>query len=96
MARIHTPRRGQSHSTRPVTKRSPSWCGYRPEEAEALILKLAKEGTPPDRIGMILRDQHGIPLVKALVDKTIGEVMKDAGVQPETPEDLAALLRRAG
>ncbi|MEM1589111.1 MAG: 30S ribosomal protein S15, partial [Candidatus Bathyarchaeia archaeon] len=36
--------KGKSHSTRPVSKRPPSWCKYQPEEVEALVIKLAREG----------------------------------------------------
>ncbi len=63
---------------------------------EALIIKLAKEGTPADRIGSILRDQHGIPLAKAITGNTITQTVKKANLAPQLPEDLATLLRKAG
>ncbi|MEM5866491.1 MAG: 30S ribosomal protein S15, partial [Candidatus Aenigmatarchaeota archaeon] len=46
-------------------------------------------------IGMILRDQYGIPDVKAITGKSISEIMKEKNVYPEIPEDLLNLLRRA-
>ncbi|WP_309492088.1 30S ribosomal protein S15 [Candidatus Hecatella orcuttiae] len=95
MARVHAHRRGQSHSTRPVTKRPPSWCTYRPEEVESQIIKLAKEGNPPDKIGMILRDQYGIPLTRSITNKKITQILSQAGLAPKIPEDLAALLKRS-
>ncbi|MEM2455020.1 MAG: 30S ribosomal protein S15, partial [Candidatus Bathyarchaeia archaeon] len=58
--------KGRSHSTRPVGKRPPAWCKYTPEEVVALVVKLAKEGNSPSKIGVILRDQYGIPLIKSI------------------------------
>lgn len=95
MARMHTHSRGQSHSTRPVSKRPPPWCQYSPEEVEALVVKLAKEGVPPSEIGVILRDQYGIPLVKAITGKKICQILREAGLEPKIPEDLARLLEKA-
>jgi small subunit ribosomal protein S15 len=87
--------KGKSHSTRPVSKRPPSWCKYQPEEVEALVIKLAREGHPPSRIGTILRDQYAIPLVKPLTGKTITQILKEAELAPSIPEDLGNLLRKA-
>lgn len=87
--------KGKSHSTRPVSKRPPSWCKYQPEEVEALVIKLAKEGQPPSRIGTILRDQYAIPLVKPITGKTVTQILKEAGLAPSTPEDLGELLKKA-
>ncbi|MGC8999008.1 MAG: 30S ribosomal protein S15 [Candidatus Bathyarchaeia archaeon] len=87
--------KGKSHSTRPVSKRPPSWCKYQPEEVEALIIKLAREGHPPSRIGTILRDQYAIPLVKPLTGKTITQILKEADLAPSIPEDLGNLLKKA-
>ncbi|MEM2960328.1 MAG: 30S ribosomal protein S15, partial [Candidatus Bathyarchaeia archaeon] len=60
-----------------------------------LIVKLAREGNPPSRIGMILRDQYGIPLVKPIVGKGIVEILKENGLAPRIPEDLENLLKKA-
>jgi small subunit ribosomal protein S15 len=87
--------KGKSHSTRPVSKRAPSWCKYQPEEVEALVVKLAKEGNTPSRIGTILRDQHSIPLVKSITGKTIVKMLKEAELAPAIPEDLGSLLKKA-
>jgi len=87
--------KGKSHQIRPVSKRPPSWCKYQPEEVEALVIKLAKEGNSPSRIGAILRDQHAIPLVKPITGKTIIKILKNAELAPAIPEDLGNLLRKA-
>ena len=87
--------KGKSHSIRPVSKRPPVWCKYRPEEVEALVIKLTKEGHPPSKIGIILRDQHGIPLTKPITGKSITQILKDAELAPSLPEDFENLLRKA-
>jgi len=87
--------KGKSHSIRPISRRPPSWCKYQPEEVEALVVKLAKEGTPPSRIGAILRDQYAIPLVKPITGKTITGIVRDAQLALAIPEDLGILLKKA-
>ena len=87
--------KGRSHSTRPVSKRPPAWCRYTAEEVEALVVKLAKEGHSPSKIGTILRDQYGIPLVKPIMGKTVTQILKDGGLAPSLPEDLENLLKKA-
>lgn len=87
--------KGKSHQIRPVTKRPPIWCRYTPEEVEALVIKLAKEGHPPSKIGTILRDQHGIPLTKPITGRTISQILKEAKLAPSLPEGFETLLRKA-
>lgn len=87
--------KGRSHSTRPVSKRPPVWCRYQPEEVEALVIKLTKEGYNANMIGIILRDQYGIPLVKAITGKTITQIQRRAGLAPPIPIDLDSLLKKA-
>ena len=87
--------KGKSHSIRPVSRRPPSWCKYQPEEVEAFVIKLAKEGNSPSRIGTILRDQYAIPLVKPITGKTIVKILKEAELAPAMPEDLGNLLKKA-
>ncbi|MEM1550959.1 MAG: 30S ribosomal protein S15 [Candidatus Bathyarchaeia archaeon] len=87
--------KGRSHSTRPVGKRTPSWCKYTPEEVISLIIKLAREGNPPSKIGVILRDQYGIPLIKPIIGKGILKVLRENGLAPKIPEDLENLIKKA-
>jgi small subunit ribosomal protein S15 len=87
--------KGISHQTRPVTKRPPTWCRYTAEEVEAQILKLSKEGQSPSKIGIILRDQFGIPLTKPITGKSITQILKEREMFSSIPEDLENLLRKA-
>lgn len=94
MARLYSGKRGSSGSTRPVSRRPPTWFKYEPEEIEALVQKLSKEGNPPSIIGQILRDRYGVPLVSQVVGKRLASLIpKEA--QPKIPEDLESLVKRA-
>jgi hypothetical protein len=64
--------RGRGQSTRPVSKRPPNWVIYQPDEVKALIINLAREGRTQSQIGNILRDIHGIPLVKPITHRRHG------------------------
>ena len=84
--------RGRSRSTRPVSKRPPNWVVYQPDEVKALIINLAREGKRQSEIGNILRDEHGVPLVKPIVGYGIQRVLKEAELAPRIPEDLYNLM----
>ena len=87
--------KGRSHSVRPVSRRAPNWCKYQPEEVEAFIIKLAKEGHSMSSIGTILRDQYAIPLAKPITGKSVSEILEAANLAPTMPEDLSDLIKKA-
>ncbi|MCL5788400.1 MAG: 30S ribosomal protein S15 [Candidatus Marsarchaeota archaeon] len=87
--------KGKSHSKRPVEIEKPSWVNITPEELEKNIVELAKKGVNKAEIGQILRDEYGIPLVKALLGRKVSAVLAQAGVQRRIPEDLEALITHA-
>ena len=95
MARIHSHRHGKSHQTRPPSKSTPTWVTSSPEEARTVIIKLAKEGVTPSKIGQTLRDDYGIPLVRPLMGKSIGKVLAEGKAAPKVPQDLQDLIDRA-
>ncbi len=71
------------------------WVEYSKEEVEKLVIKLRKEGHQAAMIGLILRDQYGIPSVKKITGKTITKILEENGLGSEIPEDLYNLIRRA-
>ena len=95
MARIHSHRHGKSHQTRPTSRSNPSWVTTTPEEARTAALKLSKEGVSPSRIGQALRDDYGVPLVKPLVGKSLGEILSEGKAAPKVPQDLQDLFDKA-
>ena len=94
MARLYSGKRGSSGSTRPVSRRPPAWFKYEPEEVEALVLKLSKEGNTPSLIGQILRDRYGIPLVSQVAGRRLEKIIPEES-RTKLPEDLENLLRKA-
>lgn len=78
-----------------MSKRPPTWFRYGPEEVEAFVIKLAKDGQTPSQIGVTLRDQYGIPLVKSVTGRSILDILEEANLRPTIPEDLNNLLVKA-
>jgi len=95
MGRMHTHRHGKSHSIRPVTLRAPSWITLGPKEIEKLVVKYTKDGMTPSQIGIKLRDQHAIPLIKPILKKSIGEILMENNLTSEMPEDLDNIVKKA-
>ncbi|TRM99498.1 30S ribosomal protein S15 [Sulfolobus sp. E1] len=87
--------RGRSHSIRPARAGSPKWIRFTREEVEMLVEELAKKGYSPSMIGVILRDQYGIPLVKQVTGKKLTKILEERNLKSRIPEDLFNLIRKA-
>ncbi len=74
---------------------NPSWVTMSASEIEEVIVKMAKNGQISAMIGLVLRDQYGVPDVKLATGKTVTEIMKEKGVASALPEDISNLMRRA-
>ena len=94
MARIYSKKRGKSGSTKPAKKTVPSWVRYKTKEVELLVVKLAIEGDPTSKIGLVLRDSYGIPSVKAITKKSVTDILKDKKLVKKLPEDLTQVIKR--
>ncbi len=95
MARIHSHRHGKSHQTRPTSKSAPAWVVTTPDEVKSTILKLAKEGMSPSKIGISLRDDYGVPLTRPVVGMSVLEVLTEGKSAPKLPQDIQDLIDRA-
>ena len=95
MGRLHSHRHGQSHSTRPITASSTTWVKQNAQEIDDLILNYAKDGLTTSEIGVKLRDQYAIPLVRSITKKSITEILEQKGIKQEMPEDLNNIVRKA-
>ena len=95
MGRLHSHNYGKSHSTRPLDPKAPSWIKQDVKEIEELIVKYAKDDLSPSQIGVKLRDQHSIPLVKPIIKKTISEVLEENDLKTDLPEDLDNIVKKA-
>lgn len=56
----------------------PVWLKYTEEEVKAIIQKLSNKGLTSEKIGLVLRDQYGIPKTK-LYDIKIKKVLEEQG-----------------
>ena len=95
MGRQHSHNYGKSHSIRPLNPKAPSWIKQDVKEIEELIVKYGKDDLSASQIGVKLRDQHSIPLVKHIIKKTISEVLEENDLQTDLPEDLNNIVKKA-
>ncbi|MDP3881467.1 MAG: hypothetical protein Q8Q31_01160 [Nanoarchaeota archaeon] len=70
-----------------VEENKQQWASLKPAEIEKIIVDLGKQGEQPAKIGLILRDKHGVPKDR-LVGKKITQILKDAGVSTRTKKDM--------
>ncbi len=95
MARMHSGKRGKSGSTRPYRTSPPKWVELSEEEIVDTVVKLGKKGLSPSRIGVVLRDQYGVPSVKLMTAKRISQILDEKGIKAELPEDMMNLIKKA-
>jgi len=95
MARMHSRKKGKSGSTRPARLEKPVWVELSSEEVESEVIKLARKGFSQSLIGVILRDSHGIPLVKVVTGKSISQILQENDIESPLPEDLTNLVKKA-
>lgn len=92
---MHARKRGKSSSTRPPRAKAPDWVTRSPEEVEDIIVKLSREGIGQSMIGIILRDQYGVPLTKTITGRTISQILTERDLSPKIPEMLYIMIKRA-
>lgn len=92
---MHARKKGKSRSKKVKRPKVPEWVNYSADEVEEIIEKLAKDGKAPSNIGLILRDQYGIPDVSAITKKKITKILKEKNLAFKIPEELRNLIQRA-
>lgn len=90
---MYSRKKGKSGSHKPKQKIA-TWVKQKPKEIEDLVVKLAKEGHSSAQVGLMLRDQHGIPSVR-MSKLRVSKIMKEHKLYPELPEDLFSMVKRA-
>ena len=63
-----------------MTKEKTEWVKMKPEEVTKKIVELGKQGIQPEKIGLILRDEYGIPKAR-LFGKKIGQTLKENKIE---------------
>jgi len=92
---MHARKKGKSGSTRPLRTSPPNWLAYGEQELVDLIVRLSKDGNSPSKIGVILRDQYGIPDVQQISGKKITRILAENSVKFDIPEDMQNLIKKA-
>ncbi len=90
MARMYARKKGKSGSHKPPRTGKPEWVDYDKDEIEKLVDKLSSEGKRAAEIGIILRDQYGIPSVRYM-DLRLSKMVPEKYNKP-VPEDLYNLM----
>lgn len=73
----------------------PNFVDLKPKEIIEAIIHLANEGHSQSEIGMILRNQYGVPKVSKALGKKVAGVLKEQNLLPKMPEDLMNLIRKS-
>ncbi len=94
MARMHSRKKGKSGSKRPIEREIKKWNIHSRKELEQLVVKLAKIGKKEAQIGLVLRDNYGIPDVKAITGRKILRILKENNLQGKIPSDLQFLIKK--
>ncbi len=95
MARMHSRKKGKSGRKRPKSKTLPEWVKVDKAEIEETILKLAREGVSPSKIGLVMRDKYAVPDVKLILGMPLYAFLRKNNVAGEYPEDFLELIKRA-
>lgn len=64
----------------------PEWIKMKPAEVEKIVLDLAKKGESPAKIGLKLRDEHGIPKIK-LISKKISKIIRENDMKAKSDKE---------
>lgn len=70
----------ESKSPQKEELKKPDWVKLKPSEIKEKIISLFHEGNSPEKIGLILRDEYGIPKTKAILNKKISIILKEEGI----------------
>lgn len=61
---------------------TPVWFKRSKEEIEALVIKFEEQGLSAEKIGLILRDNYGVPSTRLVADKISRIISKKKTYQP--------------
>ncbi|MFH1257266.1 MAG: 30S ribosomal protein S15 [Candidatus Diapherotrites archaeon] len=78
-----------------AAKKAIDWVEFKPKEIEELVVNLANQGHNSSEIGMILRDQYGVPNVKDLTGKKIEAILAENNLLADIPRELLNLIRQS-
>lgn len=95
LARMYARKRGRAGSKKMYRDMPPEWVKLTPEEVEQRVIELAERGYSSAMIGIILRDQFGVPNVREITKKRITQILAEHNLLPKIPDDLNSLIQKA-
>ena len=97
MARLHSRKKGKAGSKRPKSLASVATKHLEipKDEVEQAILKMAKEGVPQARIGLIIRDKYNVPNARSVLGVKMSKFLIKNNALAEYPDDLLNLIKKA-
>lgn len=73
-----------SKTGKPMAEQKSEITKIKPAEVEKLVVSLSKEGNSPAKIGLILRDKHGVPKSKLVAGKKISQILDENKLSSKT------------
>lgn len=95
MARLHSGKHGKSGRKRPKAELSQVKPAISEKEIKEIIIKMAKEGTMPSKIGVTLRDKYAVGSIRSVLGVPLLRFLKESDISSEYPEDMFTLIKRA-
>src|SRR3989344_3105962 len=95
MAIEHSEGKGKSGTKKTAEAGKAGGVEMTPKQLEQLITELANAGNPAAKIGIILKEEHGIPSTKRATKKRIQQILKEHNLLEDVPRDLLNLIKRS-
>lgn len=92
---MHARKKGKASSTRPYRNQAPEWLTHDKKFISKKVEELRRQGQSTAMIGVILRDQYGVPNVKEALGTKMATIVDDLNLKPKYPEDLVNLVKQA-
>jgi len=71
------------------------WVEYKSKDLEEVIINLANAGSTPSEIGMVLRDQYGIPNIAKVSGEKLEKILEKHKLLGDVPRDLLNLIKKS-
>ncbi|MFH1586262.1 MAG: 30S ribosomal protein S15 [Candidatus Diapherotrites archaeon] len=93
-------KKDSAHKAKPKTgkkssSQKPDWVEFGKKDIEEVVVNLANAGHTASEIGMMLRDQYGVPKTKQITGRTIEDILAEHSLLPDVPRDLLNLIRKS-
>lgn len=94
MARLHSKKKGKSARKRAKRSEKAEFVEVSEDEIKEVVRNLYQQGTSVAQIGIVLRDEYGVPDFHAQVGVKLMEYLRSENIYKSFPEDLLNLFRR--